>query len=54
MRRTESQKAIQTLKHYAKNLSIFPNLEQIGSYDDFSQTVLIDYLNKESFFQIFQ
>lgn len=54
MRRTESQKAIQTLKYYAKNLGIFPNLEQIGSYDDFSQTVLIDYLDKESFFQIFQ
>lgn len=50
----KNREAIQKLKSSAKSLSIFPNLEAIGSYDDFSQTVIVDYLDKEKFFQLLQ
>lgn len=47
-----SREAVLKLKYHAKNSGIFPNLEAIGAYDDFSQTVVIDYLDKEAFFQL--
>jgi hypothetical protein len=49
MPKETSHEAIQKLKYRAKNSGIFANLESIGSYDDFSQTVVLDYLDEDSF-----
>lgn len=52
MLRNDSREAIQKLKYHARNSGIFANLETIGSYDDFSQVVAIDYLDEETFLQL--
>ncbi len=52
MSRNESRERIQKLKSHAENLGIFANLETIGSYDDFSQIVSLDYLEEEKFLQL--
>jgi hypothetical protein len=46
------QNAIQKLKVNARNSGIFANIETIGSYDDFSQTVCIDYLDEQSYIKL--
>jgi len=48
------REAIQKLKYHAKDSGIFANLEAIGSYDDFSQMVVLDYLDEESFLQLLE
>ena len=45
----KNQNTIERLKTKGKDSSIFYNLEVLGSYDDFSQTVVIDYIDKQSF-----
>ncbi|MEH2271864.1 MAG: hypothetical protein V7K68_26130 [Nostoc sp.] len=52
MSRNVSREAIQKLKYHAKDSGIFANLETIGSYDDFSQMVILDYLDEQSFLQL--
>jgi len=52
MPRNENRESIQKLKYHAKNSGIFANLEAIGSYDDFSQMVVLDYLDEKSFSQL--
>ena len=54
MYRNANREAIQKLKHHANNSGIFVNLEAIGSYDDFSQTVILDYLDEESFLRLLE
>ena len=54
MPRNTSREAIQKLKYHAKYSGIFANLEAIGSYDDFSQTVVLDYLDEKSFLQLLE
>jgi hypothetical protein len=54
MTRNASREAIQKLKYHAKDSGIFANLEAIGSYDDFSQMVVLDYLDEESFLQLLE
>jgi hypothetical protein len=54
MSRNAKREAIQKLRYYAKNSGIFANLESIGSYDDFSQTVVLDYLDEESFLRLLE
>ncbi|MBE9045561.1 hypothetical protein IQ255_14310 [Pleurocapsales cyanobacterium LEGE 10410] len=46
------REAIQKLNQKARRSGIFANLETIGSYDDFSQIVCIDYLDKPGFLQL--
>ncbi len=52
MLRNKSQETIQKIKYHAKNLGIFANLETIGSYHDFSQLVVLDYLDEKTFSQL--
>ena len=54
MSRNISRENVQKLKYHAKNLGIFANLEAIGSYDDFSQLVVLYYLDKENFLQLLE
>jgi hypothetical protein len=54
MPRNVGREAIQKLKYHAKDFGIFANLETIGSYDDFSQMVFLDYLDEESFLQLLE
>lgn len=54
MLRNASREAIQKLRYHAKHLGIFANLEVLGSYDDFSQIVSLDYLDEESFLQLLE
>jgi hypothetical protein len=54
MHRSTSRENIQKLKYHAKDSSIFANLEAIGSYDDFSQVVVLDYLDEESFLRLLE
>lgn len=54
MPRNVNREAIQKLKYHAKDSGIFANLEAIGSYDDFSQMVVLDYLDEESFLQLLE
>lgn len=54
MPRNANREAIQKLRYHAKNSGIFANLEAIGSYDDFSQMVVLDYLDEESFLQLLE
>lgn len=54
MSRNANREAIQKLKYHANNSGIFANLEAIGSYDDFSQTVILDYLDEESFLRLLE
>ncbi|WP_414552462.1 hypothetical protein [Anabaena sp. CCY 0017] len=42
----------QKLSRGAKNSSLFPNLEILGSYCDFSQAVVIDYMDETKFDQL--
>jgi hypothetical protein len=53
-RNANREEAIQKLRYHAKNSGIFANLESIGSYDDFSQTVVLDYLDEESFLRLLE
>jgi hypothetical protein len=50
----KKKEAIQRLKNHAKNSGIFANLEAIGSYDDFSQMVILEYLDKKGFLQLLE
>ncbi len=52
MSTSKIQDSIQKLKNHNKDLGIFPNLETIGSYDDFSQIVFLDYLDEQSFSEL--
>lgn len=54
MPKSKNIEFIKRLKDNAKNLGIFPNLEVFGSYDDFSQLVIIDYLDEKEFFKLLQ
>jgi hypothetical protein len=54
MSRNANREAIQKLRYHAKNSGIFANLEAIGSYDDFSQTVALNYLDEESFLRLLE
>ena len=48
------QNAIQKLKVNARSSGIFANIETIGSYDDFSQTVCIDYLDEQNYIKLIE
>jgi hypothetical protein len=50
---SKNKKNVQSLNNHAKNFGIFANLETLGSYDDFSQIVCLDYLDEKSFSQLF-
>lgn len=50
----DNNKAYKALKANAKSLGIFANLETLGCYDDFSQIVMIDYLDRDSLLQLQQ
>jgi hypothetical protein len=50
----KNTKNVQNLKNHAKNFGIFANLETLGSYDDFSQVVCLDYLDEKTFSQLFE
>lgn len=54
MPRNVNREAVQKLRYHAKNSGIFANLEVLGSYDDFSQMVSLDYLDEESFSQLLE
>ena len=54
MSRNANRETIQKLRYHAKNSGIFANLEAIGSYDDFSQTVVLNYLDEESFLRLLE
>lgn len=54
MPRNANREAIQKLRYHAKHLGIFANLEVLGSYDDFSQIVSLDYLDEKSFLQLLE
>ncbi len=43
---------MQKLKVNARSSGIFANIETIGSYDDFSQTVCIDYLDEQNYIKL--
>lgn len=44
-----NREAVQKLRNRARSSGTFANLELLGSYDDFSQVVSIEYLNKDDF-----
>jgi hypothetical protein len=46
------REAVQKLQSHAKNLGIFANFETLGTYDDFSQLVMLDYLDEQGFLQL--
>ena len=54
MPRNAGREAIQKLKYHAKDSGIFANFETTGFYDDFSQMVVLDYLDEESFLQLLE
>lgn len=54
MPRNANREAIQKLRYHAKHSGIFANLAVLGSYDDFSQIVSLDYLDEESFLQLLE
>jgi hypothetical protein len=45
-------KTFETIKSHARRFGIFANIETIGCYDDFSQIVMLDYLDRKSLLQI--
>lgn len=52
MPRNVNRESVQKLRYHAKNSGVFANLEVLGSYDDFSQIVSLDYLDEESFLRL--
>jgi hypothetical protein len=46
---SNNQSVINAIKKSARNSKLFPNLEVLGSYDEFSQSVVIDYMDENQF-----
>ncbi len=51
---SKNRRSVQNLNNYARKFGIFANLETIGSYDDLSQIVCLDYLEMQTFNQLFK
>lgn len=42
-----NQTIVERIKKLARNSKLFPNIEILGSYEEFSQTVMVNYLEKK-------